>query len=190
MYGEKNIELQTAYRKKLQELLLPEKMVDDLDRVYLPLANIISHGLNASGQTSLIGINGAQGAGKTTFNQLLKLVLEIQFGLKVVGFSIDDFYLSREERQRLSQNIHPLLITRGVPGTHDIALCERTINSLCQAGEKTVTVIPRFDKSTDNPYPENMWDQFVGRPDVILFDGWFVGAVEQKETDLLKLPFH
>ena len=185
MFG-KNIDLQTAYRKKLQELMLPVKMVDDLDRVYLPLANIIHTGLNALGKTSLIGINGAQGAGKSTFNQLLKLVLETQYGLRVVGFSIDDFYLSLSERKKLSESVHPLFVTRGVPGTHDVQLCESVIDSLSSADAKTETVIPRFDKSTDNPFPKSQWDTFVGKPDVILFDGWCVGAVEQKETDLLK----
>ncbi len=34
--------------------------------------------------------------------------------------SIDDYYLSKIERLRISQKVHPLLITRGVPGTHDI----------------------------------------------------------------------
>ena len=164
--------------------MLDIALLDDLERVYLPLAELIHTGLNTS-KTRIIGINGAQGSGKTTFSALLQVVLEIQYGMKVIGFSIDDFYLSRAEREKLAESVHPLLITRGVPGTHDVRLCESVIDSLCNASNKTETIIPRFDKSVDDLYPEAKWDKYVGRPDVILFDGWFVGAVEQKETELL-----
>lgn len=179
------IDLRIAFRKKLEELMLPSRMIDDLPRVFLPLAQIIRSSLQFS-FTSVIGINGAQGAGKSTFNQLMKLVLEKQYGLKVVGFSIDDFYLSHQEREQLSKDVHPLLITRGVPGTHNVPLCKSVIDALSNADATTKTVIPKFDKSTDNPFPTSEWDVFTGRPDVILFDGWFVGAVEQREEDLLQ----
>lgn len=185
MFGLHIIDLQTAFRAKLKELMLDENLMEDLERIYLPMANLIHTGLNVEDKTQIIGVNGAQGAGKTTFSALLKVVLEIQYNMKVVNFSIDDFYLTRAEREKLAQEVHPLLITRGVPGTHDVHLCEEVLSSLCMASPKTETVIPRFNKAVDDRFPESQWDSFVGRPNVILFDGWFMGAVEQKETELL-----
>ena len=113
------------------------------------------------------------------------MVLEQKFGMKVVQLSIDDFYLSRAEREELAKSVHPLLITRGVPGTHDVRMAESVLSSLSTAQENSVTIIPRFNKAMDDPYPQSQWDRFVGRPNVILFDGWFMGAIEQKETELL-----
>ena len=185
MFGLHIIDLQTAFRAKLKELMLDENLMEDLERIYLPMANLIHTGLNVEDKTQIIGVNGAQGAGKTTFSALLKVVLEIQYNMKVVSFSIDDFYLTRAEREKLAQEVHPLLITRGVPGTHDVHLCEEVLSSLCMASPKTETIIPRFNKAVDDRFPESQWDSFVGRPNVILFDGWFMGAVEQKETELL-----
>lgn len=178
-------ELQLVFKRKLDELVLDNILMEDLDRVYLPMAKLIYTALSTREQTRIIGINGAQGAGKTTFSELLQLVLEHQYGMRVVRFSIDDFYLSHEARQTLAQEVHPLLATRGVPGTHDMKLCEEVINQLSSANSKTVTKIPRFNKATDEPFPQDQWDEFNGRPDVILFDGWIVGAVEQKETELI-----
>ena len=177
-------EIRYSFISKLQSLMLDESLVEDLDRVYMPMANLISEGLNIAEKTQIIGINGAQGAGKTTFGNLLKVVLETGYGMKVVLLSIDDLYFKRSEREKLAERIHPLLITRGVPGTHDINLGEQVLNKLCNACPKDVTRIPRFNKAIDDQYPESEWDKFTGRPDVILFDGWFMGAVEQTESEL------
>lgn len=186
MYGEMlDIDLREEFQKKLRELMLDEILMEDLSRIYLPMANLINTALNVKDQTHIIGINGAQGAGKTTFSKLLKVVLEQKFGMKVVQLSIDDFYLSRAEREELAKSVHPLLITRGVPGTHDVRMAESVLSSLSTAQENSVTIIPRFNKAMDDPYPQSQWDCFVGRPNVILFDGWFMGAIEQKETELL-----
>lgn len=170
---------------KLKELMLDEVLIDDLDRVYLPLANLISVGLNTNASMQVIGINGAQGAGKTTFCTLMKLVLEQGFGLKVLSLGIDDLYLSRADRERLAQTIHPLLATRGVPGTHNVHQGIELLNALHNAAPDTQTRIPRFNKAVDDPFPDSQCDVFVGRPDVVLFDGWFMGAREQPIADLI-----
>ena len=180
----KESEIRYSFINKLQSLMLEEVLIEDLDRIYMPMANLISEGLNTAAKTQVIGINGAQGAGKTTFANLLKVVLETGYGMKVVLLSIDDLYFKRSEREKLAQKIHPLLITRGVPGTHDINLGKHVLHKLCNAGPKDITRIPRFNKAIDDQYPESEWDKFVGRPDVILFDGWFMGAIEQPESDL------
>ena len=67
-----------------------------------------------------VGLAGGQGTGKTTSSSLIKIILTKYFKLKVFKISIDDFYKTRKERVRLSKRVHPMLLTRGVPGTHDI----------------------------------------------------------------------
>ena len=34
--------------------------------------------------------------------------------------SIDDFYFGKKDRNKLSKTASPLLVTRGVPGTHNL----------------------------------------------------------------------
>ena len=67
-----------------------------------------------------VGLAGGQGTGKTTTSSIIKIILEKYFKLKVFKISIDDFYKTRKERIALSKKVHPMLLTRGVPGTHDI----------------------------------------------------------------------
>ena len=67
-----------------------------------------------------VGLAGGQGTGKTTISSILKIILEKYFKLKVFKISIDDFYKTRKERIALSKKVHPMLLTRGVPGSHDI----------------------------------------------------------------------
>ena len=78
----------------------------------------------------LISLSGGQGSGKSTIAQILKIVLQLNFNLNVVCFSIDDFYKTSSERKKMSKYIHPLFLTRGVPGTHDCKMLYRTINAL------------------------------------------------------------
>ena len=85
------LKLRKHFSEKLRELMLGEELLEDLDRVYLPLAEMASVGLDTTNM-QIIGVNGAQGAGKTTFCALMKLVLEEAYGLKVLSLSIDDLY--------------------------------------------------------------------------------------------------
>ena len=92
-----------------------------------------------------VGIGGGQGAGKSTLGQLIAAAAEAR-ELRVAVLGIDDFYLARAERQRLAKEIHPLLATRGPPGTHDVALLRRTLAALQRPG---VVTVPRFDNTVD-----------------------------------------
>ena len=71
-------------------------------------------------KTMIVGLSGGQGTGKTTISSIIKIILEKYFKLNVFKISIYDFYKTRKERIILSKKVHPLLKTRGVPGTHDI----------------------------------------------------------------------
>lgn len=121
----------------------------------------------------LIGVAGAQGSGKTTACQLLEMSNRPRFA----NFSIDDVYLDTEQRAELAARTHPLFVTRGPPGTHDIALARRTIAALMRAGADDETPIPRFDKIADRMKPRAAWPVFKGRPEAILIDAWCLGAL-------------
>lgn len=123
----------------------------------------------------LIGINGAQGSGKSTLTELICIALEQFHGLRPAQFSLDDFYLTKADRERLAREVHPMCATRGVPGTHDIPLMSEVIASLGDAGPDGSTPIPFFDKLADDRVQPAQWPRFAGRPDAILLEGWCVG---------------
>jgi D-glycerate 3-kinase len=97
-------------------------------------------------------------------------------GLRVATLALDDLYLPRAERERLAAEVHPLLATRGVPGTHDAPLGRSVLESLRSGGH---TRMPRFDKGRDDRLPESQWDEAEGPFDVVVFEGWCVGARPQ-----------
>lgn len=179
--------LSSRFAAWLEELKLPQTLMADLESIYLPVCNYVLNSKHlVPGETAIVGINGSQGSGKTTFADLLARVLREIGGLKLVCCSIDDFYLTRAEREKLCREVHPLLITRGVPGTHYVGLGIETFKSLIHATENTITTIPVFDKAIDDRKPKEEWVQFQGRPDVILFEGWCIGAqaVDDEELEI------
>jgi D-glycerate 3-kinase len=101
------------------------------------------------GRPVVIGLCGAQGSGKSTTAGRLGTRLEVN-GYATAVLSIDDFYLTRAERAALADSIHPLLTTRGVPGTHDVKLVMHTLLNLLEAGAADTVPIPKFDKSRDD----------------------------------------
>jgi D-glycerate 3-kinase len=136
-------------------------------------------------QPLIIGLAGGQGSGKTTISSILTLILQIYFKLNVFKVSIDDFYKTRKDRRLLAKNKHPLLMTRGVPGTHDIDLMLSFFKKIKSKNFKSLKV-PTFNKAIDNRYPKNLWHKIESKPDVIIFEGWCVGARAQTATQLKK----
>jgi D-glycerate 3-kinase len=136
-------------------------------------------------QPLVLGICGSQGSGKSTMALALRDILREVHGLAVSTFSIDDLYVSGQDRAHLAENVHPLLRTRGVPGTHDVARGIALIDRLTSAGSDQTTLIPAFDKATDEPVLEQSWKAFHGRADIVIFEGWCVGAKPQVEADLV-----
>lgn len=139
---------------------------------YLPLAVGIAQRQAAARAPLTVGIQGPQGSGKSTLVALLQAVLRDVGDLRVVCLSIDDLYLTRNQREAMGERVHPLFVTRGVPGTHDVDLGVRVLTSLTQAG---TTAVPRFDKGRDDRLPEAAWPRVDGPCDVILFEGLWVG---------------
>jgi D-glycerate 3-kinase len=109
-------------------------------------------------------------------------VLQQTHGLKALTLSIDDFYLTRSEREQLADEVHPLLLTRGVPGTHDTELACRTLECLKNYTEPVA--IPRFDKSRDDRFAEKDWTMITRPPDIIILEGWCVGSTAQENREL------
>jgi D-glycerate 3-kinase len=173
----------TVLKQFLQRESLPDSYANDASRYYLPLIAGLEKALAISSQPYLLGISGAQGTGKSTLASLLSSLLADK-GYKVVQLSIDDFYLSRASRQMLADTLHPLFATRGVPGTHNIELALNVIGQLQTEGREQPVVIPRFNKAADNPYPESEWQMVAGASDMIILEGWFVGAKPQQEAEL------
>ncbi|NJC40649.1 D-glycerate 3-kinase [Brevundimonas alba] len=127
---------------------------------------------------ALIAVVGAQGSGKTT---LARAAAE-RFGAAQI--SIDDVYLTRAEREAMSRDVHPLFVTRGPPGTHDLVLLQRLIDDLSGAGPGDETLIPDFDKRGDDRWPVERWRGFTGRPSAILIDAWCLAALPEEEPAL------
>ncbi|GAN00130.1 D-glycerate 3-kinase, plant type [alpha proteobacterium U9-1i] len=118
---------------------------------------------------ALIGVGGAQGSGKS-----FQCAAFAKAHPGVAHFSLDDVYLTRAEREQLAEALHPLFVTRGPPGTHDLSLARGVIARL---GSPLVTELPRFEKAADDRAPEITWPTFQGPAETILVDGWCMGAV-------------
>lgn len=176
--------LRTEMEQLIQQEQLPAKFYYLAARYYLPLADVVADAQREAGRPWMIGINGAQGTGKSTLSRFLQLFLERRHALRCTVLSIDDFYYTREERGQLARNTHPLLKTRGVPGTHDVSLGIAVCEQLLAADEQTVTRIPRFDKAADDRCPPPEWTRHNGRTDVLLFEGWCVGSRPQLPDSL------
>jgi D-glycerate 3-kinase len=123
----------------------------------------------------LVGICGPQASGKSTLTAVLAAMLQAR-GLTTAVLSIDDLYLTRAERQVLAREVHPLLATRGVPGTHDVDLGLAVLAALKGGGP---VALPRFDKASDDRAPRADWPVVQAPVDVVLFEGWCVGAQAQ-----------
>ncbi|MDQ6966015.1 MAG: hypothetical protein Q9M23_03710 [Mariprofundaceae bacterium] len=155
-------------------------MLPTIQRFYLPLAERLRDVQRGRGNGPLIlSINGAQGSGKSTLAAALAAICKQAYGWQVAILSMDDLYLSRVRRQILARDIHPLLATRGVPGTHDVQLGIHTIAALRAAGCGDSVLLPRFDKAQDEPVPEDGREIVNGPIDLIVFEGWCLGAEPQ-----------
>lgn len=161
---------------------LPPQWLEDALRYIAPLAHEIASHHAARQHTLVVGINGAQGTGKSTLAKALALMLENKLNLTTTVLSLDDFYLSREARLHLGRAQHPLLVTRGVPGTHDITLALATLQRLRSTRDDVA--LPGFDKARDDCIAEA--DRLYTRAprDVIILEGWCVGVQPQSAAAL------
>jgi D-glycerate 3-kinase len=128
----------------------------------------------------IVGLSGAQGSGKSTLAAQVAALARAR-GVPSLVLALDDFYLGRAQREALARDVHSLLATRGVPGTHDIARLRATLDALraCRP-----VPLPRFDKGRDDrdddaPPP-------VLAPRLVLLEGWCVGVPPQDAAALIE----
>lgn len=174
-----------AFASTLESLRVDIGLVEMFEAIYVPLAAWLCCQRRYRSGPLVVGVNGAQGAGKSTLFNLLEVTLGEGFGLQVAGVSIDDLYKTRAERERLAREVHPLLRTRGVPGTHDVALGIEVLRALKRGDPDAAMPVPVFDKSIDDRCQASAWQEWPEPADIIVLEGWCVGAQPQSEADLL-----
>jgi D-glycerate 3-kinase len=157
----------------------------DLDRrihhLYLPVLWFCLAGARAASRRPfVVGLQAPQGAGKTTLSKHV-LALLPSLGLTGLSVSVDDFYLTREEQVRLAAANpgNPYLEHRGYPGTHDVALGERTLTEVRGLGAGAIARVPVYDKSQHggrgDRAPADRWREITGPVDVVILEGWMLG---------------
>lgn len=172
------------YLSACADMRIDADLLPYLRGMYIPLAAWLERRQSEMGSPLVVGLTGGQGSGKSTTSELLNVVFRHAFGKTTASLSIDDFYKTHEERQQLACEVHELFVTRGVPGTHDSVLGAETLERLLRLGPGESMAVPAFDKATDDRRPESEWPTYGGALDIIIFEGWCVGALPQTEEAL------
>lgn len=162
---------------------LPASYAETVERWWKPLAARLRDRHAAIGRPMIVGVNGAQGSGKSTLCAFLEAALLPELGLSAVTLSLDDFYLDRARRAHLAATEHPLFATRGVPGTHDVKLLRDVLAKLTAPEPGTVR-IPLFSKGDDDLLPGGLWRSVRAPADIVLLEGWCIGVGPQNDVDL------
>ena len=148
---------------------------DYIEKFFIPLIKFID---NNSSNSFLL--SGSQGIGKTTMLQIIEKVFRKYFNKKILSLSLDDFYLNKKERIQLSHSKHPLLITRGVPGTHDLYCLHKIINKFNKS--QYPIKIPKFEKLEDS---RKQTKKIIKKKcDILILEGWCVGCPPIDQTYL------
>jgi len=160
---------------------------EEEQRIIVPIAERLSE-MHRNGETTIVGIQGGQGTGKTTIVKIMEKRLKRQ-GFKVQSFSIDDFYKSWKERKALQQKypVNPFYqISRGLPGTHRVKFLLETLQR-AKAGKDFA--IPLFDKSLYDGKGDvlSKTKKVKGRQDFVIIEGWCVGMPTITSAQLLKI---
>lgn len=136
-------------------------------------------------RAALVGLSGLQASGKSTLAAQLAVAARAR-GIATEVLALDDFYLGRRARAALAREVHPLLATRGVPGTHDVALLADTVQALRRASRRNPARIPRFDKGRDTRLPPSRWRSVTSPPRLIVLEGWCVGVPAEPRRALAR----
>ena len=175
----------TNIQKFLSAHQLSAKYAQQIDHWFSDITDdFILHQKRAK-RPIIIGIHGAQGSGKSTLAECLVQLLITKHLQTAIALSLDDFYLTHQQRIDLANSVHPLLATRGVPGTHDIELALTILDKLLS--ERKNIAIPRFDKALDDRLPIEQWPVLEVAPKFIILEGWCMGACPQPD-EMLTLP--
>ena len=181
----KNDYLKLLSKEKIYGKSIKTK-INSLKNTYIPLSFWIENKYKKKGKTLFLGLSGGQGSGKTTVALILKIILKKFFRRKICVSSIDDFYKTLKDRKKMASSVHPLFKTRGVPGTHDISLVKNFFNFIKKKNFRKFKS-PRFDKSIDDRCKKKNWLTINDRPEIVILEGWCVGAKPQINS-LIKKP--
>jgi len=161
-------EIYKTYNKKYSKKYIENKLI--------PIINYI-----CSSKSKKFLFGGSQGIGKSSFINIISKTIEKFYNKRILLLSLDNYYLSKKQRLLLSEKKHKLLITRGVPGTHDIEKLVKNINQF-NKGKYPIT-IPLFDKLTDDKSKSiKMKTKF----DILFLEGWCCGSSEIPKKILYK----
>ena len=160
--------------------------IKNLKKTYIPMSFWIENKYKKKGKTLFLGFSGGQGSGKTTVAKILEIILKNFFKRKIHVSSIDDFYKTLKDRNKMSHTTHPLFKTRGVPGTHYINLIKKFFYYIKKKKFKK-TKLPKFDKALDDRLKKKYWYSIKERPEIVILEGWCVGAKPQSNY-LIKKP--
>ena len=177
---------QALIYQAIHEHALPDSFMNIVENFYFPIAIELNEKINNNGKnTQFLGVQGSQGSGKSTFADFQKIILESEFNKKTLVISIDDFYLTKNERKVLAQKIHPLFETRGVPGTHDVEMLNHIFSKLKNHHLDDESIyIPTFDKAIDDRHPKSNWQKVNSSKDIVILEGWCVGISPQQSKEL------
>ena len=164
------------------------KKITILKKFYIPMSFWIERKYKKKGKTLFLGVSGGQGSGKTTVTGILKIILKKFFKRQIHVSSIDDFYKTLEERNKMSNKIHSLFKTRGVPGTHDINLVKKFFNFIKKEKFRKIK-LPKFEKARDDRLKKKYWYSVKKKPEIVILEGWCVGAKPQSNS-LIRKPIN
>ena len=176
--------LQSVLARFLQEASLPDSVAFTFMRWYAGVTQSLAQQAKTADIAPIVGFSGCQGSGKSTLVALMAKVMREVYGVSTVVLSLDDFYFTKAARAALVESIHPLFATRGVPGTHDLALLNETISALRQPGAGGAVPVPAFDKALDDRTEMVHWRQVSAPVQLIFLEGWCVGLSPQSESEL------
>jgi len=161
------------------------RYIKSLKKIYVPIAFWINKKFEDKGTTLFLGLSASQGSGKTTVSKILSIILRKFFKRSVCILSIDDFYKTLDARIILAEKKHPLFKTRGVPGTHDINLIKNFFVNVKKKNFKKID-LPRFNKAIDDRIKKSKWYKIRKKPEIIILEGWCVGARAESNFSLKK----
>lgn len=133
---------------------------------------VMGHPAFGRSRPFVLGLCGSQGSGKSTVSARLQAELAAS-GVPTAVLSLDDIYKTQAERASLARSLHPHFRTRGVPGTHDVALACDVLSALAQGAPAP---LPRFDKARDDRADRAAWGMAPAETRVLILEGWCVGA--------------
>ncbi len=162
-------EIHITYNKKYSKRFINDK--------FIPIIHYI-----CSSKSRKFLFGGSQGIGKSSLIAIISKVIEKFYNKRILLLSLDNYYLTKRERLLLSKKVHQLLITRGVPGTHNVKKLLENINHFNK--KKYPINIPLFDKLIDDRCGFNKI--ITKKCDLLFLEGWCCGSSQITKEYLYK----